>query len=308
VVTRRISEALVSLAANRWPASIRDDLRREWMAELHVLAGHGRSWAMLRYATSLAVARPVTERSAIPLGKQIWYAIRLLIVAPVLGIALFVGSLMLMNISMPAMFSNIELLSRAAYYAQTPRATLFCLLSAFLVGRLGRRWAIPSSALRSAISVTVPGFVVASLFIAARSHAEKAALHIPVYGCYFALLTIVLIMASRRLRAGRPKAAWWTAVVGAIVAADIAVTLPLLGPAREEGLSPVTAPVWLFTSLTDFGFGVIDQRGMGVFTIGDILELDGQLLVVFTGLAIGVVFAAARAAAHSPEAATLDPA
>jgi hypothetical protein len=54
---------LVASAARRWPAHLRDDVAREWVAELHAL-GHDagvsaatRAWRRVRFATSLAVAR-----------------------------------------------------------------------------------------------------------------------------------------------------------------------------------------------------------------------------------------------------------
>ncbi|GIH08465.1 hypothetical protein Rhe02_65320 [Rhizocola hellebori] len=55
---------LLGLAVRRWPAEVREDLGREWVAELHVLGqddGVGASvrvWRQLWFAASLAAARP----------------------------------------------------------------------------------------------------------------------------------------------------------------------------------------------------------------------------------------------------------
>jgi hypothetical protein len=315
MVTRRIAEALLAAAVRRWPAPLREDLHREWTAEVHILAEQDRPWPMLRYAASLAAARPVADRATAPLGRRAWHAARLLVVAPVGCVALFIASLLAMNLALlPVDSFRSDLLSQVAYHAQVPLTTAFCLLSAVLMGRLGKRWALTGStfALPVVLAVTLPGFAVTSIFMDVRASAHKVAVHAPVYACYFALLTVVLLAVARRIRMGRPRAARWTAVLGAFAAADVAVMIPLLQSetAREEGLTLANAPIWLFTSLTDWGFGLLDQGGMGIFLIGDLLELDAQLLLIFTGLALGAVAATARATsalATAPEAPGLAP-
>lgn len=303
MVTHRISAALLSLAAHRWPTGLRDELRREWTAELHVLSEGGRSWAMLRYALSLAVSRPVADRSTVPLGRRAWHAIRLVLLAPVLCIALYFAGLIAMTLIVrPLEATGSAFLGTVAYHAQVPLPTVFCLLSAALMYQVGARWS-RGSGIRPATAVmvaVVPGPILTLLALLLLSGPHKVARHAPVYACYFALLTVVLITAARLRRADRPRRAWWTALLGALIAADLAVMLPFLDSptARDEGMSLATAPLWLFASLTDWGFGVIP--GMGVFMISDLLELGGQLLLVFTGFALGAVFAAARATAPAP--------
>ncbi|NUT31764.1 MAG: hypothetical protein HOV79_01695 [Hamadaea sp.] len=307
MVTRRISAALLTLAASRWPAALRDDLRREWTAELHVLSEGGRSWAMLRYAVSLAVSRPVPDHSAMPLGRRAWHAVRLVLLAPLLCAALYLASLIAMNVVlMPLQSANSPTVFEIGYAAQVPLATAFTLLAALLMYHLGRRWSRPLTGRPAIATLTVvaPGVAFPILAHLLLNSTTKAARHAPVYACYFALLTVALVAAAHLVRRGRIRRGRWTASLGALGAADVAVTLPFLTSAtRENELSLVTAPLWLFSSLTDWGFGVIE--GMGVFLLGDILELDAQLLIVFTGWAFGVVFAAARAtvAVPAPEAA-----
>jgi len=58
MVTRWLARALLSIAARRWPAAIRDELRAEWLAELHALAAPPQRGRMLRFSASLALTRP----------------------------------------------------------------------------------------------------------------------------------------------------------------------------------------------------------------------------------------------------------
>lgn len=63
-LTQRIAEWLLAAAARRWPAHLREEMSREWAGELYAL-GHEegavaalRKWRQLRFAASLALARP----------------------------------------------------------------------------------------------------------------------------------------------------------------------------------------------------------------------------------------------------------
>jgi hypothetical protein len=64
-----ISRWCLGIAARRWPDEVRDDLVREWQAELGTLAGepHG-TWRRLHFAASLASSPPVTDENGVPLG------------------------------------------------------------------------------------------------------------------------------------------------------------------------------------------------------------------------------------------------
>jgi hypothetical protein len=61
MVTGRLVAVLLELAVRRWPAGLRDELHREWLAELHMLAAGGQRARMLRFAASLAVSRPAAD-------------------------------------------------------------------------------------------------------------------------------------------------------------------------------------------------------------------------------------------------------
>ncbi|MDG4772961.1 hypothetical protein [Solwaraspora sp. WMMD792] len=63
-MSQRIADWLLAVAARRWPAHLREEMSREWAGELHAL-GHEesvvaalRKWRQLRFAASLALARP----------------------------------------------------------------------------------------------------------------------------------------------------------------------------------------------------------------------------------------------------------
>jgi hypothetical protein len=70
----RVAEALLRLAARRWPTEVRDEQAREWAAELHALRtdrGAGatrRAAGQLRFAFSLATASPVEDEYGVPGG------------------------------------------------------------------------------------------------------------------------------------------------------------------------------------------------------------------------------------------------
>ncbi|MFD0580312.1 hypothetical protein [Dactylosporangium darangshiense] len=68
----RLVRAAVHVAWRRWPAQLRDERRREWEAELAVLASEpdrsrlARTVGQLRYALSLAWSPPVEDEHGIP--------------------------------------------------------------------------------------------------------------------------------------------------------------------------------------------------------------------------------------------------
>ncbi|MBX6751787.1 MAG: hypothetical protein IRY85_19380 [Micromonosporaceae bacterium] len=58
MVTQWLARALLSVAVRRWPVDIREEMRAEWLAELHMLASPPQPARMLRFAASLALTRP----------------------------------------------------------------------------------------------------------------------------------------------------------------------------------------------------------------------------------------------------------
>ncbi|GAB3812278.1 hypothetical protein [Micromonospora zhanjiangensis] len=301
MVSRRIARALLDVAARRWPADLRAELHQEWSAELHVLAAERRHARMLRYAASLAVARPAPRRS-VPIGTVLagaWRVARLVLVAPLLCVALLAASLLAMNVA-------VNLVKTVTGTMELPLATLFVLAAAVMMARIGRRWTLdgaPPGLLL--LAVTAPGFAFALLMNSVLGGVYKLAVHAPAYAVFFLGLGAVLAAVGRLARAGRRGAAWATGALGAVLAADLAVVLTVLnGHASTEELPPAaSAPVWLFTAVTDSGFGVPGLGGTEIFLVGDVVELDPWLYLIFTALALGAVIGrAGRAVGAAPTA------
>lgn len=301
----RIARVLLAAAARRWPGDLREELHQEWSAELHVLAEQRRHARMLRYAASLAVARPV--RRADPVAAPLTGAARvarLVLVAPVLAVLLLIACLIAMSLVVGLIPPEAPL----GIDPQLPVLTLFALCTAVLLARLGRRWTVAGGPVALVLAVTVPGFAVGALAQAVFGM-EKVTQHVPAYAVFFLGLGVALLAVTRLAAAGRRGAAWAVGILGATLAADIAVMLPVLdaNAMPSERPHPLSAPLWLFTALTDSGFGM---DAMQVFIIGDAVELDALLYLVFAALALGAVIAgsAARSTALDPVASPIAPA
>jgi hypothetical protein len=68
-----LTDACLRAAARRWPADVRDDLAREWAAELGALERqHGTGWRRLAFAVSLAVTPLSYDEDGAPRGGWEW--------------------------------------------------------------------------------------------------------------------------------------------------------------------------------------------------------------------------------------------
>ncbi|MET7396369.1 hypothetical protein ABZS66_23100 [Dactylosporangium sp. NPDC005572] len=282
MVTARLAAALLRVAARRWPAAIRADLHREWAAELHVLAESGRPWAMLRYSGSLALARPARQPMTAAMRlRQLWHAVRLVLVAPVAGFALLAVSVVIMNVVVSTIpygdgaFDPMDL--------QMPIVTGLSALSALLLARLGRRWSLPDRPATLLAAVTVPPLVICVLVYGVTNSTDKIRLHGPAYLLYFGGLALLLAWAGHRARAGRRRSARWLAIAGAVALADVATMVPVLNSPQSP--DPLGAPLWLFVVLTGQNLGI--PTWPDAFMIGDVAELDPLFYLVFTGFALG---------------------
>jgi hypothetical protein len=301
MVTYRIARLLLALAVRRWPGRLRAQLHREWSAELHVLATQRRHRRMLWYAASLATARPAQDATpAAAILPGLWRVTRLVLVAPVVALASLAAgvvgaSLVGAYTQMLPFVPNVEM----------PLMTLASIGAAVLLARLGRRWTIAGGWTPALLlAVTVPGFALCTLVAAATSGITgKVSLHVPAYAVFFLGLGTVLALVVRLARAGRTRRAWWIGVLGALAVADVATMLPLLRVVLppEQAVDLVYAPMWLFTALTNSGFGLPHPTGIEIFTIGDVVEIDPFLYIAFTGLALGAVLAARRAPVPADE-------
>ncbi|MFJ2081824.1 hypothetical protein ACIOBK_04670 [Micromonospora chokoriensis] len=264
MVSRRVAELLLEMAARRWPADVRDDLRREWAAELHVLAESGRRTKMLGFAASLAVSRagtPVVDRSV--LHRRARRTAAALLLSPIACVGIVVGSAY-------ALFP-IQIWLTRAEWVQKPIWTALTVGLATLLAVFAGRWARHTALdgpLRIALGVVLPIGATAVVFLSAISP-DDLATFVPGLLLWLAGLTLALWAAANLASRNRLRAAWWVGVVGALAAADLAVILavldavsagsragPVSGPTPLGGVDHISAPLWLLTAWTDWNVGV----------------------------------------------------
>ncbi|WP_189332878.1 hypothetical protein [Actinoplanes ianthinogenes] len=309
-MSRRIAEALLRLAARRWPARLRGEVHQEWLAELHVLAAEHRGAAMLRYAASLAVARPVREPVAVAVrAAALWRAVRLCVLAPVAAVVVFA-------VCLAAALTVLDPLLAAMPFGEQPRqwtAALATAAAAVLLARSGRWWTAEGAGTAALVlAITVPGFVFASLaYLLPAGMSEKYTLHWPAYAVFFGGLAALLYAVDRLAATGRRTPAWWTGAVGALTLTDVAITLPVL---LSNGDDPplASAPLWLFAALNGGGLDGIRLPGMTggqIWTVGDTTDFDAYVFLLYAGLALGMIMAKASKSVPAPAAGThLEPA
>ena len=295
MMTHRLAQALVDLAARRWPEHLRDEVRREWTAEVAVLAADQREWKMLRYAASLAT-HPA-PRPATPLLPRVWNAARVLVMGPAFCLGLVIASLFATTVIAEPIAALLPSTADWVARSQLPVMSLLCLAFAVVAGRLGRRWALDlPGVLLPVLVATVPGFAAAAaMFAFGTANAGRPIAVIVLYALGF---TIVLYGAALLARFGRGRAAWWLAIGGAAVLADLAVmpaifAIQLAAP-EDSAITGAFAPMWLPALLADWGFGLPHPTPAEVFTITDVLVGVPQILMIVTGWALGAVLRAAK--------------
>ena len=266
MVSRRIAELLLGLAARRWPAEIRDDLRREWAAELHVLAESGHRTKMLGFAVSLAVSRagaPIVDRTL--MRGRIGRTAAALLLSPIACVGIVLVSAFALN--------PIERIVAESWSerAQKPIWTALTLGLAVLLAMLAARWARHTALdgpLRIALGVVLPIGAVAVVFLSAISPDDMVTF-VPGLLLWLVGLTLALWAAARLASRNRLRAAWWVGVLGALAAADLAVILavvdvigaggragPVSGPTPLDGVDQISAPLWLLVAWTDWNVGL----------------------------------------------------
>ncbi|MFG1767634.1 hypothetical protein ACGFIH_30220 [Micromonospora parva] len=306
MVTRRAAELLLELAARRWPAEVRDDLRREWAAELHVLAERGRWTTMVGFAVSLAVSRagaPLVDRTV--MRGRTGRTVAALLLSPIACVGIVAaGALVMFPIYNWLMF-------RAAWAerAQKPIWTTVVIVLAVVLAVFAGRWARHSalaSPLRIALGVVIPVGAAVILFVRVTSP-ESLAGAVPGLLLWLAGLTLALWAAANLAARGRLRAAWWVGVLGALVAADLAVILPVVdsypggigaGPVIEarERVDPISAPLWLFACWTDWNFGLPRPIQWEIFLITNRVLVEPMLYLACMPYALAYTIRAARSA------------
>ncbi len=145
----RLVSLLLAVAIRRWPAHLRETVSLEWAAELHALAGEAgvsgpvRAWRQLRFASSLALARPPGAHP--PAGGMRWQASSwghpaLLVSAPLLTMLATLVMLVPLQL-IPFGYLTITPTSAALMTAES-YVVLACVAMAIgtLLGRRALRW------------------------------------------------------------------------------------------------------------------------------------------------------------------------
>ncbi|WP_433282568.1 hypothetical protein [Micromonospora sp. CA-244673] len=310
MVTRRLAGLLLGAAARRWPAELRAELIREWDAELHVLAGRGERWRMLRFAASLATSRaaaPVVDRAV--LHRRLWRTARLLLLAPpacvaVVGVAAVVMSLAYAMLGFRVAWAAAAQLPLWSGLTAGAGAGL-----ALLVTRAARR-TVRTGPLATALGVVLPIGLTVAVVLAAFGRRGEQGLPGTVPGLllWLALLVPALWGAGLLARRGRTRLAWAVGVLGALVAADAAVVLavvsaipaapvgPVADGAPQDTVDRVSAPLWLLTCWTDSSLGLPRPTAWERFLITDRVLIEPVFYLACTPYAVAYTVAAARPA------------
>ncbi|WP_433126133.1 hypothetical protein ACQPWW_25910 [Micromonospora sp. CA-240977] len=314
MVTRRAAELLLEMAVRRWPADIRDDLRREWAAELHVLAESGHRTKMLGFAVSLAVSRagaPLVDRSL--MRGRVGRTAAALLLSPLACVGIVVVSAFV--------FIPIERMLAESWSerAQRPLWAAFTVGLALLLAVFAARWARYTALdgpLRIALGVVLPVGAAAVVFLYVLQPDELAAT-LPGLLLWLAGLTLALWAAASLAARGRLRAAWWVGVLGALAAADLAVILavvdaisagdragPVIGPTPVDSIDRISAPLWLLAAWTDWNIGLprptIPWEIFGI--ISNRVPLEPMLYLACTPYALAYAIRAARSGPSAPVA------
>ncbi|MFC4150599.1 hypothetical protein ACFO0M_30470 [Micromonospora mangrovi] len=310
MVTRWLAEALLRTAARRWPVALRADLRREWAAELHVLAVRGDRLRMLRFAASLAASRtagPLVDRPRVP--GQARRTAATLLVAPLAGVAVLLVAAVVMNVVTGPLLGSTEWAMDAQVPLLTTVTVVLALLLARITGRAAGRTALRGP-LRVALGVVLPLAVTAvGVEYASHGTVEHLLRVAPGLVVWLPGLALVLWCAGTLAGRGRSRAAWCLGLLGAFVVADLAVVLLVVahipagpetvidGVAQGDTVDRISAPLWLLATWTDSSLGLPRPTGPEVFLITDLTDLQPFLYLACTPYALAYAIGAARPAA-----------
>ncbi|MEU7774969.1 hypothetical protein AB0C44_26945 [Micromonospora taraxaci] len=315
MVSRRVAELLLEMAARRWPADVRDDLRREWSAELHVLAESGRWTKMVGFAASLAVSRagtPVVDRTV--MRGRAGRTVAALLLSPIACVGIVLGS---------AYIPFQIQISNGAIWVEKPIWTALTIGMATLLAVFAGRWARHNALdgpLRIALGVVLPigAAAVPLLYVI---YPDDLARAVPGLLLWLAGLTLALWAAASLAARHRPRAAWWAGVLGALATTDLAVirtvvdTLPmgsgagpLSGPLRPDDVGWLAAPLWLVAAWTGWSVGVPEHIPWEIFQlISYQLRVEPMLYLACMPYALAYTIRAARSAPAEPVALAATP-
>ncbi|MCZ7436193.1 hypothetical protein O7598_07310 [Micromonospora sp. WMMC241] len=312
-MTGRVAAFLLRVAVRRWPAELRDELAREWAAELHELTRTGRRWTMLRFAASLATSRAATAPDRAPVPGRLWRTAGVLLLAPPACVAVIVVAALVMNLAYGWLSFGVLWATAAQLPIWSVVAAGLGVLLAFVVTRAARR-TVRVGALPTALGVVLP--IAATIAVVLGWFASRAesgvAEMVPGLLLWLALLVPALWGAGALARRGRARAAWLVGLLGALVAADAAVVLTVVStiPATAsftelppDSVDRISAPMWLFTCLTDWSFGLPRPTEWERFLITDKVLVEPMFYVACTPYAVAYAIAVARPARAAAPAA-----
>ncbi|WP_225853849.1 hypothetical protein [Micromonospora sp. AMSO31t] len=310
MVTRRLAVLLLRRAARRWPAELRTALIREWDAELHVLAGHGQRWRMLRFAASLAASRagaPVVDRAV--LHRRLRHTAGVLLLAPPACVTVVLLAAVVMNLAYAVLDVRVAWATAVQLPLWSGLTAGAGALLALAVTRAARR-TVRTGQLATALGVVLPIGLTVTVVLAALAGQGESGLPGTVPGLllWLAVLVPVLWGAGVLARRGRTRLAWFVGVLGALVAADAAVVLAVVsaipaapvGPVADglpaDTVDRVSAPLWLLTCWTDSSFGLPRPTAWERFLITDRVLVEPVFYLACTPYAVAYTVAAARPA------------
>ncbi|RKN51332.1 hypothetical protein D7223_04115 [Micromonospora endolithica] len=301
-MTRRVATLLLALARRRWPVDLRDDLHREWTAELHVLADRRQRVAMLLFAASLAARRsgvPAADRA--PLGRWLLRTALPLLLAPTVCAAVVLAGFVVTDRIVQTMPWRVEW----AYDVQLPLASGLVLAVAvglaILADRLARLG--PPGGWAAVVAVMAPLAATVLLIVYALRLDGEFETGMPVLVFWLAALTVVLRGAAALAARGRIRAAWAAGVLGALVVADLTVVLAVLGDVSTgrhtlmphgDPVDPVSAPLWLFAVWTNSSLGFPRPTDWELFLLTDSVLVLPLFLLAVTPYTLAWVLRAAR--------------
>lgn len=315
MVTRRAAELLLEMAARRWPADVRDDLRREWAAELHVLAESESRTKMLGFAVSLAVSRagtPLVDRRL--MHQRARRTAAALLLSPIACVGIVVEG--------AAALFRIQVWQMGAHWSDQTLTLLWTTITvalAVLLAVLAARWARHSALdgpLRIALGVVLPIGAVAIplLYVIYPEDLPRA---VPGLLLWLAGLTLALWAAASLAARNRLRAAWWVGVLGALAAADLAMILavfdaasagigagPVAGATDMDNVDRISAPLWLFVAWTDWNIGLPRPTiSWGIFEIiTNHVAMEPMLYLAFMPYALAYAIRAGRSTPAAPVA------
>ncbi|GIE35638.1 hypothetical protein Ait01nite_086830 [Actinoplanes italicus] len=248
MILTRLTRQALRLAARRWPADLREELHREWLAELAHLEGRpGTAGRRLGFAISLLTSPPVRDAAGVPRG---WAEARpaLSPAAALMLTALFgIGVVGLTRSLLQLVFeASGREVSTWLYFEGAPLvSTVFLVLWCVPMGRwLGRRLPMARDGRLGVAgpAVLAPLAVLPALLVWGLGEGQLLPHPTTAIGAV-AWTVLIALLGAAAARAGRPAAT--ALVLGGVpavaVVATVLATVPvLLAQGLDAGLASLT--------------------------------------------------------------------